>query len=156
MTGRTRIGGTTEPGAVFVLALDAGSIGWVTTALAEFRKGMVAGCGMKPPPGFDQLLELCVTTVRDRQSPPRVDAVANLPDAAGMGPLLLNYAAAATRLGISRRSLERLVATGSLPTVAVPNAGPRIRVTDLEKFAASLQTTDRERTASWPPRPKTH
>jgi excisionase family DNA binding protein len=52
-------------------------------------------------------------------------------------PLLVTKAEAAERLGVSVRTLERLVATGRLPQVHVERLA-RLRVSDLEAYVRGL------------------
>lgn len=52
-------------------------------------------------------------------------------------PLLMTYRAVATALSVSERQVDRLVASGALPTVAVGRAA-RVRRADVEAFVASL------------------
>lgn len=62
-------------------------------------------------------------------------------------PLLLDYADAADALRVSKATVKRLVAAGSLPTVKV-NGATRIRRVDLDAYVARLG-----RGSSSPPRP---
>jgi len=55
-------------------------------------------------------------------------------------PVLLDLDDVAVRLGVSRRSVQRLVADGSLPTVTLGSAR-RVHVDDLSDFLDSLRST---------------
>jgi excisionase family DNA binding protein len=75
-------------------------------------------------------------------APTRQEAT-NLPllDASGDGarvPLLLDYDGAAAQLHVSRRTVERLVATGQLRAIRVANS-PRIAREDLVSFVEGLR-----------------
>ncbi len=75
--------------------------------------------------------------VRDRQTPPGAGVSAALVDAVSMSALTATYSDVARRLGVSKRTVERLAAAGTLPSVDVGGV-PRIRVADLEAYVASL------------------
>ena len=55
--------------------------------------------------------------------------------------LTLNYGAAAARLGVSPRTLRRLIAAGELPVVMV-GGHPRIRTADLVGYVERLPVRD--------------
>lgn len=52
--------------------------------------------------------------------------------------LALDYAAAGTRLGVSERTVRRIVADGRLPAVSISGCR-RIRVADLADYVESLE-----------------
>jgi excisionase family DNA binding protein len=58
--------------------------------------------------------------------------------------LLITKAEAAEQLGISVRTVERLIAAGRLPLVHVEGAA-RLRVADLEAYVDALVPPDTER-----------
>jgi excisionase family DNA binding protein len=73
-------------------------------------------------------LEAAWLLATGRQEPPELACPAHLPDIAAV-----RYADAARRLSVSERTIERLVRSGDLPTVAI-GGSPRIRVTDLTAY----------------------
>jgi excisionase family DNA binding protein len=58
------------------------------------------------------------------------------------GRLLLTKSEAATQLGVSLRTIERLIAAGRLPLVHVGSAA-RVRVADLGAYVQSLDAETR-------------
>jgi excisionase family DNA binding protein len=74
----------------------------------------------------------------ERQAAPFLDDTAD-------SRLAVDYEEAARRLHVSRRTLQRLVASGELPTVVIGGCA-RVTVADLEAFVAGLDRR-RERSA---------
>jgi excisionase family DNA binding protein len=108
--------------------------------------------GSPVPPELEELASFLVLFVRSRQHTteknsgttiyrwletvaPGSSGAANDADVAGR--LLLTKREAAERLGISQRTVDRLVASGRLPLVHVERAA-RLRVTDLEAYVRGL------------------
>lgn len=85
--------------------------------------------GYLPPPELESMALLLAS---DRPCPPELDGfdgTSNL--------LCVTYDSAAQALSVSRRTVERLVATGALPTVSI-GASRRVVVTDLTAFVDGL------------------
>ena len=109
----------------------------VTAALTAHAR-RVHACGGAVPPLVDELAALLLECVRSRPGTTVVSTgEATSDDAAVTTRLLLTKAEAAARLGVSVRTVERLVAAGRLPLVRVEGA-PRLRVADVEAFVADL------------------
>ena len=90
------------------------------------------------PNEVEELAGLLMCIARIRQGPPTVAAEpraahhVHMPDR-----LLVTKSEAAERLGVSVRTIERLVATGRIPQVHVERLA-RFRVSDLEAYVNSL------------------
>jgi excisionase family DNA binding protein len=74
---------------------------------------------------------------KGRHRPTELPASLETAHGAPMDALTATYADVARRLNVSKRSIERLVASGVLPVVDV-GGSRRIRVEDLEVYVASL------------------
>ena len=94
--------------------------------------------GVPWPPGLDDLGQILASAGQDGTA---LDALDGLGDAAGV--LLIDYDEVARRLGISRRTVQRLVSTGELPVVALGRQR-RVHVEDLAAFADALRRPDME------------
>jgi excisionase family DNA binding protein len=105
---------------------DAEILAYVGRQLADVRRRARENGWVWP----DQL-EAAWLAVRDRQGPPQV-----VSDVDGAQPLTMTIQAAAGRLRVGKRTAERLVARGELPTVEIGGA-VRVRVRDLEAFEAA-------------------
>jgi len=82
--------------------------------------------------------------VRTRQAETGVNGDYGTPQVVPVGRrLLITKAEAAERLGISVRTVERLIAAGRLPLVHVEGAA-RLRVADLEAYVDALVPLDTE------------
>jgi excisionase family DNA binding protein len=94
--------------------------------------------GLPVPPEVEELAALLTCVARGRQDPPNL---AGETGAVHHGPvperLLVTKSEAAEQLGVSVRTIERLVASGRLPQVHVERLA-RFRVSDLEAFAENL------------------
>jgi len=97
--------------------------------------------GIAVPPEVEELAAFLRRLARTRQESP---AVANM---SGTGhysrmpnQLLITKGEAAERLGVSVRTLERLVATGRVPQVQIERLA-RFRVKDLESYVDGLVQT---------------
>jgi excisionase family DNA binding protein len=94
--------------------------------------------GLPVPPEVEELTGLLMCIASIRQGPPTVAAEpgaahhVHMPDR-----LLVTKGEAAERLGVSVRTIERLVATGRLPQIHIERLA-RIRVSDLEAYVNSL------------------
>lgn len=131
MTAKTRAAhGPQVPGA----SGDALIVPHLVYALDVHRK-WCRSRGVRSPPALDALLVALAASAG--QERPGVDAVPSSVEAGAVPtPLLLDDRAAAERLGVSARTVRRLRAGGALPSILVGKQR-RIRVTDLEAFAAN-------------------
>ncbi|WP_030443149.1 helix-turn-helix domain-containing protein [Actinoplanes subtropicus] len=89
------------------------------------------------------LAELASVAANRRQSPPTFDVAADSGDSAPVDALTLDFHAAGCRLGVSARSVSRLVADGKLPAVKVAGFR-RIRAKDIESYVDGLAPVDRK------------
>jgi len=86
-----------------------------------------------------------VTTVASlRHIATRLDPNADAADAGGMASLLLAKRDAGRLLAVSERTVERLIAAGTLPAVRLSDGATRVRRTDLESYADGLPAVGRE------------
>lgn len=94
--------------------------------------------GIAVPREVEELAAFLRLLARTRQEPPVV-AIATEPGHYSRMPdqLLITKGEAAERLGVSVRTLERLVATGRVPQVHVERLA-RFRVKDLESYVDGL------------------
>jgi len=94
--------------------------------------------GLPVPPEVEELAVFLRRLVRTRQDSPLVAVPADTGQYSRMpDQLLITKGEAAERLGVSVRTVERLVATGRLPQVHVERLA-RFRVKDLESFVQGL------------------
>jgi excisionase family DNA binding protein len=108
--------------------------------------------GSPVPPELEELASFLVLFVRSRQDTTEKDSSTTIyrwletvapgfpgatHDADVAGRLLVTKREAADRLGVSERTVDRLVASGRLPLVHVERAA-RLRVTDLEAYVRGL------------------
>lgn len=94
--------------------------------------------GLSAPREVEELTYFLVRLARVRQDPPvSASGCGSGKDARMPDRLLVTKGEAAERLGVSVRTIERLVATGRLPQVHVERLA-RFRVSDLEAFVNSL------------------
>ena len=96
-----------------------------------------------PVPSMVDELAACLTLyVRTRQAATGVDGDYGTPhDVPVVRRLLITKAEAAEQLGVSVRTVSRLIAGGKLPLVHVEGAA-RLRVADVEAYVDSLVPTD--------------
>lgn len=92
-----------------------------------------------PVPGeIEELTIFLVHYVRSRQEPTALDDLLRVADDAPVADrLLVTKREAAERLGVSERTIDRLVAAGRLPLIHVERAA-RLRVSDLESYVRGL------------------
>lgn len=86
-------------------------------------------------------VEELVSAANRRQSPPTLGDPATGDHAAGVDELTVDFRSAGAMLGVSHRSVSRLVAAGKLPVVLLCGAR-RIRTADLRSFVADLTPVD--------------
>jgi excisionase family DNA binding protein len=123
-----------SPSAVFThLALA------ITRYVRQLRKG-----GLPVPSMLDELAAFLRLYVRTRQAATGVDGDYGTPQVFPVvRRLLITKAEAAEQLGISVRTVERLIAAGRLRLVHVEGAA-RLRVADLEAYVDALVPPDTE------------
>ena len=111
----------------------------ITRYIRQLRKDEL------PVPSMVDELAACLTLyVRTRQAATGVDGDYGTPrDIPVVRRLLITKAEAAEQLGVSVRTVERLIASGRLPLVHVEGAA-RLRVVDLEAYVNALVPPDTE------------
>ena len=111
----------------------------ITRYIRQLRKD-----GLPVPLMVDELAAFLTLYVRTRQAATGVDGDYGTPrDVPVVQRLLITKAEAAEQLGISVRTVERLIAAGRLPLVHVEGAA-RLRVADLEAYVDALVPPDTE------------
>ena len=96
------------------------------------------------PPMIDELAAFLTLYVRTRHAVTGVDRNhGTSQDVPVMRRLLITKAEAADQLGVSVRTVERLISAGRLPLVHVEGAA-RLRVADLEAYVDALVPLDTE------------
>jgi excisionase family DNA binding protein len=94
------------------------------------------------PPAIDDLAALLALCVRMRPTATRIDdEQPTTQDGAVVRRLLVTKAEAAEYLGVSVRTVERLVAAGQLPLLHIERAS-RLRLADVEAYVESLIPTE--------------
>ena len=111
----------------------------ITRYIRQLRKDEL------PVPSMVDELAACLTLyVRTRQAATGVDGDYGTPrDIPVVRRLLITKAEAAEQLGVSVRTVERLIAAGRLSLVHVEGAA-RLRVVDLEAYVNALVPPDTE------------
>jgi excisionase family DNA binding protein len=100
--------------------------------------------GLPVPSMVEELAAFLTLYVRTRQAATGVDGdYGTLQNVPAVRRLLITKAEAAEQLGISVRTVERLIAAGRLPLVHVEGAA-RLRVADLEAYVDALVPLDTE------------
>ena len=109
----------------------------ITRYIRQLRKNEL------PVPSMVDELAACLTLyVRTRQAATGVNGDYGTPhDVPVVRRLLITKAEAAEQLGVSVRTVERLIAAGRLPLVHVEGAA-RLRVADLEAYVDALVPPD--------------
>ena len=96
------------------------------------------------PPMIDELAAFLTLYVRTRQAVTVLDGdYGTSQDVPVVRRLLITKAEAADQLGVSVRTVERLISAGRLPLVHVEGAA-RLRVADLEAYVDALVPPDTE------------
>ena len=96
------------------------------------------------PPMIDELAAFLTLYVKTRPAVTGVDGdYGTSQDVPVVRRLLITKAEAADQLGVSVRTVERLIAAGRLPLVHVEGAA-RLRVADLEAYVDALVPLDTE------------
>lgn len=120
-----------------ILVVDAVVGRHVAAALRAHVRELRRACAPVPAALSDLIL------ATSGQARPTVDGTAGAGDHAGMDQLTVDYRGAADRLGVSDRSVRRLVAAGELAAVRVAGS-TRIRTRDLESYVDALPRASRE------------
>jgi excisionase family DNA binding protein len=111
----------------------------ITRYVRQLRKD-----GFPVPSMLDELAAFLTLYVRTRQAATGVDSDYGTPhDVPVVRRLLITKAKAAEQLGVSVRTVERLIAAGRLRLVHVEGAA-RLRVADLEAYVDALVPPDTE------------
>ena len=121
---------------VIVLSVTAEVAGHVTIAIQQHRK-WARTAGLALPDELDQLEHALAARARRGQDGTPLEDLWSVRHAQTMIPQLLDYAAAGQVLGVSVRTIKRLVAAGDLPVVRVLGAA-RVRVEQLDDYIARL------------------
>ncbi len=123
---------------MILLDVDRNLAGHVAVALAKHRQALRRE-QVAAPEGLDDLLDAMTSRARSGQGATALDPAADLSQYQPVtAPLLLTKTEAAETLGVSPRSVDRLIADGRLTAVKTGAASVRIRRSDLESFVASL------------------
>ena len=110
-------------------------IAHLVIALSRYHRQLRAEGGGVPAQ-IEDLIAFLTDRARARQDVPTLGA-ASAPSAAPRR-LLVTKSEAAAQLGVSLRTIERLISAGRLPLVHVEGAA-RVRVTDLWAYVQSLE-----------------
>ena len=98
--------------------------------------------GLTVPPVIDELAALLTLYAKSRQVAPSVAGDDDMShDVPNVRRLLITKAEAADQLGVSVRTVERLIAAEKLPLVHVEGAA-RLRRADLEAYVDTLVSVD--------------
>lgn len=118
--------------------LPAELIVHLVIALSRYRRQLRADGG-RVPPQIEDLITFLANRAKARHDVLMLD-----PWRTGSDPstvprrLLITKSDAAEQLGVSLRTIERLISSGRLPLVHVEGAA-RVRVTDLEAYVQGLE-----------------
>lgn len=105
------------------IRLDPYAAGWLVAAIAERAE--------RTPPPTPMLTLLFTLTANGRQRQPE-DDVDLVVGPTGWHGAPMTYREAATRLGLSTRTIQRMVTAGRLPTVQIADR-PRIPAAAVER-----------------------
>jgi excisionase family DNA binding protein len=118
--------------------LPAELIAHLVIALSRYRRQLRAEGG-RVPAQIEHLISFLADRVKARHDVLMLDPWRAASDHAAMPRrLLITKSDAAEQLGVSLRTIERLISSGRLPLVHVEGAA-RVRVTDLETYVQSLE-----------------
>jgi len=122
--------------SLFVIAMSAEVAGHTCIALQQHMKwGHTSGLAL--PAELAELEKALANRARRGQEGTPLEDLWSVRHAQTMSPRLLDYAAAGQVLGVSVRTVKRLVAGGDLPVVRVLGSA-RIRVEDIDGYIARL------------------
>ena len=98
--------------------------------------------GLPVPLALDELAAFLTLYVKSQQAAPRAVSDVDIShEVLVVRRLLITKAEAAERLGVSVRTVERLISAGKLPLVHVEGAA-RLRTADLETYVDTLASPD--------------
>ena len=118
--------------------LPAELIAHLVVALSRYRRQLRAEGG-RVPAQIEDLINFLADRVKARHDVLMLDPWRTASDPAAMPRrLLITKSDAAEQLGVSLRTIERLIAAGRLPLVHVEGAA-RVRVADLEAYVQGLE-----------------
>ncbi len=125
-----------------IIDLDRQGWAWMAVAMKMLERWSREN-GRTLPPDIAALAALAKKYDSVRQEPTdRAGSDELLDDEVVRRKLTHSLDEAADRIGVSKRTVERLVADGTLPSVRIVGAR-RIRVSDLEAYIESLPTAAR-------------
>ena len=117
--------------------LPAELIAHLVIALSRYRRQLRVE-GARLPAQIEELITFLTDRVRARHDVLILDPWRAAPDPSAMPRrLLVTKSDAANQLGVSLRTIERLISSGRLPLVHVEGAA-RVRVTDLDTYVQGL------------------
>jgi excisionase family DNA binding protein len=129
---RGNVGGQPPPDVIAHLVI----------ALCRYLRQLREDNGQAPTQ-LKELTAFLATRVKERQDMPTLDRSCAASDPSAVPRrLLITKREAAEQLGISLRSIERLISAGRLPLVHVEGAA-RVRVADLGAYVDGLDNGDR-------------
>jgi excisionase family DNA binding protein len=118
--------------------LPAELIAHLVIALSRYRRQLRAEGG-RVPAQIEDLITFLADRVKARHDVLMLDPWRGASDPSAMPRrLLITKSDAAEQLGVSLRTIERLISAGRLPLVHVEGAA-RVRVTDLDAYVQSLE-----------------
>lgn len=118
--------------------LPAELLAHVVAALSRYRRQLRAN-GERVPTQIEDLIAFLADRVKARHDVLMLDPWRGAADPSAMPRrLLITKSDAAEQLGVSLRTIERLISAGRLPMVHVEGAA-RVRVTDLEAYVQGLE-----------------
>jgi excisionase family DNA binding protein len=118
--------------------LPAELIRHLVIALSRYRRQLRAE-GARVPAQIEDLISFLADRVKARHDVLMLDPWRAAPDPPAISRrLLITKSDAAEQLGVSLRTIERLISSGRLPLVHVEGAA-RVRVTDLEAYVQGLE-----------------
>jgi len=121
---------------LLLVTLTAEVAGHLCLAVQQHRQ-WARRAGLALPDELDQLERALATRARRGQEGTPLEDLWSVRHAQTMSPQLLDYPAAGQVLGVSQRTVKRLVAAGDLPVVRVLGSA-RIRVEDIDGYIARL------------------
>ncbi len=121
---------------LLLLTMSAEVAGHVTIAIQQHR-AWARRAGLALPEELPEIERALAIRARRGQTGTPVEDLWQVRHAEQVSPKLLSYAATATVLGISERSVKRIIATGDLRPVKIGGSS-RIRVEDVDGFIDRL------------------
>ena len=121
---------------LLLVTLTAEVAGHLCLAVQQHRQ-WARRAGLALPDELDQLERALATRARRGQEGTPLEDLWSVRHAQTMSPQLLDYAATAQVLGVSERSVKRIIATGDLTAVRIGGSS-RVRVEQLDDYIARL------------------